>query len=104
MLKPYKKVHINPYCDTGFMPDWLKTCPEETDLAEHLNTCYAHGGGWRAFKGFELQEDNSLQYPDDPAYPPQATFTVGADTVCMYQHSWVAIIKPDRSYEVCRMD
>jgi hypothetical protein len=29
---------------------------------------------------------------------------LGHERVIVYEHSWVAIVQPDRSFEVCRMD
>lgn len=87
----------------GAIPYWL----DEHDLrpaSEQLHSAYGHGGGWSPFNGFRLADDNSLTYPGDPALRPIAEMHLRDELVLMYEHSWVAIIQPDRSFEVCRMD
>jgi hypothetical protein len=71
---------------------------------EQLNTGYAHGGGWQAFNGFKLNADDSLSYPGDPPQIPIIEFKLRNERVVLYDHAWVAVIQPDRSFEVCRMD
>lgn len=56
------------------------------------------------FKGFTLADDNSLVYPGDPPVQPLAQAKLRHELVVFYPHSWVAVIQPDRSFEVCRMD
>lgn len=91
----------------GMIPEWLEAAETtKISLIEFFNHAYAHGGGWRPFKGFTLNEDNSLKYPGDPALKPFVEFTMDdrPDKVFMYDHAWVAIVQPNRSFEVCRMD
>lgn len=71
---------------------------------EQLNDGYPHGGGWNPFNGFCLGKNNSLTYPGDPPLKPLAEAKLREETIILYSHSWVAIIQPDRSFEVCRMD
>lgn len=92
-----------PGYDPGFIPCWLSPY-DERPAREQLNEHYQNGGGWRPFSGFTLEEDNSLSYPDDPPLPVLFSFMYGEEMIAMYQSSWVAIIQPDRSFEVCRMD
>lgn len=70
---------------------------------EQLNDGYQFGG-WQPFKGFKLREDNALLYPGDPPTIPLAQAQLRDELVVFYDHSWVAVIQPDRSFEVCRMD
>lgn len=87
----------------GMIPLWLS----EHNLRpakEQLGAAYGHGGGWDPFQGFRLADNNSLTYPGDPALKPIAEMHLRDETILMYEHSWVAIIQPDRSFEVCRMD
>lgn len=71
---------------------------------EQFNRGYGHGGGWRPFTGFELSENNNLLYPGDPPVRPLAVTHLRDELIVLYSHSWVGIIQPDRSFEVCRMD
>ena len=87
----------------GLLPYWLNT-NDERPAKEQLHEGYSNAGGWQPFKGFELLEDDSLEYPDDPPLHPIAEIEIHKERVLIYDHSWVAIIQPDRSFEVCRMD
>lgn len=88
----------------GFIPHWISpNMPEK--LKPRLDHFYQHGGGWRPFKGFTLNRETlELEYPGDPPTIPLARCQVGDETLIFYQHSWVAIVQQDWSFEVCRMD
>ena len=89
--------------DIGFWPEMFS----ETDprpAAEQINERYAHGGGWQPIKGFEL-EGNMLVYFDDQPFRPLAMAMLhGKELLVLFQHDFVAIIQPDKSFEVSRMD
>lgn len=88
----------------GFIPFFLDE-DDPRPAREQLDAHYQHGGGWSPFKGFTLNPDNSLQYPGDPPTRPLAQTTLhNEELIVFYDYSWVAIIQPDRSFEVCRMD
>lgn len=87
----------------GFIPSWLDD-RNSMPAAKQLNAHYQHGGGWQPFNGFTLQPDNSVTYPDDPSYKPLASIQFRDELVLIYDHAWVAIVQPDRSFEICRMD
>lgn len=90
--------------DVGDIPFWLD-CDDPRPASEQLNEHYQHGGGWDPFKGYVLGSDDSLNYPDDPPLLPIAEIIWGrAERVLIYRYGWVAIIQPDRSFEVSRMD
>lgn len=87
----------------GFLPLFL--APSDPRRAtEQLDSAYQHGGGWDPFKGFTLQSDNSLTYRGDPPLQPLAQAKLRDETIVFYSGSWVAVIQPDRSFEVSRMD
>ena len=72
---------------------------------EQFDSRYAFAGGWQPFNGFTMLTDNNkLHYPGDPPLPPLARTTLRDELILFYPHSWVVIIQPDRTYEVCRMD
>lgn len=86
----------------GYIPGWLS--PSDPKSArEQLSEGYKFGG-WQPFKGFTLNDDNSLSYPGDPPIKPLAKAQLRDETIVFYDHSWVAVIQKDRSFEVCRMD
>lgn len=86
----------------GYIPDWLSEANPKS-AREQLNDGYAFGG-WRPFRGFKLRHDNALLYPGDPPTIPLAQAKLRDELIVFYSHSWVAVIQPDRSFEVCRMD
>lgn len=97
----------HPLCDRdmlGHLPDmWSDEDPR--CAVEQADMNYAHGGGWSPFKGFTMSADgSSLSYPGDPDMILLAETHLRDETIRFYQSSWIAIIQPDGSYEICRMD
>lgn len=86
----------------GYIPYWLSV-DNPKSAREQLDEGYTFGG-WQPFEGFKLAPDNSLHYPGDPPTVPLAQAKLRDELVVFYPHSWVAVIQPDRSFEVCRMD
>ncbi len=86
----------------GFIPQWLSEGNPKS-AAQQLHDGYAFGG-WDPFQGFTLNKDNSLSYPGDPPQRPLAQAKLRDELIVFYPSSWVAVIQPDRSFEVCRMD
>jgi len=88
----------------GLIPDFL----QEDDMRparEQFNERYAHGGGWRPMKGFEVDaEMGTIQYPDDPPLKPIAAFRFHDELIYIYPHAWVRIEQADGSSEIARMD
>jgi hypothetical protein len=87
----------------GLLIDWLDD-DDPRPAREQFNSHYGHGGGWRPFSGFKLTPSNTLTYPEDPPLVPLARAFLREEMVLFYQHAWVAIVQPDRSFEACRMD
>lgn len=59
--------------------------------------------GWRPSAGFTMTE-RGLEYPGDPPMALVAEAKLRDETIRVYQSAWVAIIQPDGSHEICRMD
>lgn len=74
-------------------------------VAGQINAAYPFGG-WKPFGNgqWKLHDDNRLEYPKDEPMEPIASAKVGEELVCIYRSDWWAIIQPDRSFEVCRLD
>jgi hypothetical protein len=85
----------------GYLPQFLSE-RDPRPAREQFDTNYVHGG-WCPFKGFTMH-DNGLKYPGDPPMPLLAETKLRDEIVRLYQCSWVAIIQPDGSYEIARMD
>jgi hypothetical protein len=100
--------HVNPEV-FGIIPEFLN--PDDPRPArEQFNERYAHGGGWCPSKGWQLLKDDSIYYTqsveegEDPRHSPLARFKFRNESIVLYDHAWVAIIQPDRTFEVSRMD
>jgi hypothetical protein len=94
----------------GFIPSFLNEA-DSADAVTQLHSAYAHGGGWSDFKGFELIAsadlpivDWRLEYPDDPALRSIAYADLRAERIVLFEHAWVAVIQPDFTYRISRMD
>jgi hypothetical protein len=87
----------------GFIPSML-SASDPRPAREQLNAAYGHGGGWDPFVGFEMNPDGSLHYPGDPPVLALAEAKLRDETIRFYEYEWVAVIQPDGSFEVCRMD
>lgn len=87
----------------GLLPAFLSEGSPDP-AAKQLGRGYSYGGGWSPVRGFRLRDDNHLLYPGDPPLRPIAETKVNDEVVCVYEHSFVAVIQPDRSFEVARMD
>jgi hypothetical protein len=94
----------------AFLADMVGLIPSFIDLddpapaREQLDRNYAFGGGWRPMPNFELTPQNTLLYPGDPPMRPLAQAKLRDELILIYESGWVAVIQPDRNFEVCRMD
>lgn len=90
--------------DVGLIPHWLDE-EDPRPATEQLDEHYAHGGGWRPFPGFALNfKSLQMSYPGDPPMFPLAIMRLRKEMILVYPHAWVVVIRPNRTYEVCRMD
>lgn len=76
----------------------------DVPLRDQFNAAYSFGGGWNPFEGFEMLEDKSLKYPEDPPLRPLAVASFRNQKVYAYSYGWVAIVEEDGTFEVSRMD
>jgi hypothetical protein len=87
----------------GYLPQMF----DERDprpAREQVDANYGHGGGWEPFQGFTMLPNGNLSYPGDPPTALLAEARLRDEVIRFYEHSWVAIIQPDGSFEICRMD
>lgn len=86
----------------GYIPSFLSE-NDPRPAHEQINENYRFGG-WQPFKGFRMLSNGNLQYPGDPQTRLIAETKLRDETIRFYEHSWVAIIQPDGSFEVARLD
>jgi hypothetical protein len=87
----------------GLVPAFL----DERDprpAREQIDANYQHGGGWRPMPKFKLLPDGRLSYPGDDPLPVLAETRLRDEVIRFYDCSWLAIVQPDGSFEVSRVD
>jgi len=87
----------------GYIPSFLDA-DDPRPAAKQIDANYQHGGGWSPQPEFKLLDHNSIKYPGDDPLVPLAKAKLRDETILFYRHSYVAIIQPDRTYEVARVD
>lgn len=86
----------------GYLPDFIRAS-DPRSAREQFDANYPHGG-WRPLNGFKLTGNNSLRYPGDPTLHPLARAMLRDELIVLYPADFVAIIQPDRSFSVARLD
>lgn len=87
----------------GYIPLFLDE-DDPRPAREQLDSNYGHGGGFRPQAGFEMMPNGDLTYPGDPPFAPLAETKLRDEIIRVYNYAYVAIIQPDGSFVVCRMD
>ncbi len=94
---------LYPHIDVGLLPEMLDP-RDPRSAAVQIDANYSHGGGWHSFKGFKLTPEGNLQYPDDPPRRALATAKLRDERIILFEGDWVAVIQPDGSMDVARID
>lgn len=94
---------FDPNCDLGFLPGLISE-NDPRPVKEQLEDTYAHGGGWNPMPGWRMDEDHTLRYPGDPAMRPLAMTYIRDELILFYPHAFLCIMKPDKTFEVSRVD
>jgi hypothetical protein len=101
---PFTLIHPRATEDMlGLIPEFFDEA-DPRPAREQAHERYAHGGGWHTFAGFEMLESGALKYPGDPALQLIARARLRDEHIQVYEGAWVAIVQPDGSFEVSRMD
>lgn len=92
----------------GYLPDIIIE-DDPRGAKEQIADRYRYGGGWSDFKGHTMLPNGNLQYPEDPPTLLlfEAVLHQGKDneeTLRFYQHSWIAVMRPDGTYAISRID
>jgi len=88
----------------GYLPFFFD--PDDPRPAkEQIHERYQHGGGWHPFEGFQMAEDHtSILYPGDPPMHLIAIANLRNERLFFYEGQWLAIMQPDGSHEIARVD
>jgi hypothetical protein len=95
----------DPFDLVGYTPTFLDPSDPDDAVAQ-LHKNYAHGGGWHEFEGFTFVDGDEpkLMYPGDPPTLPVAWWQLRDERIILFDHAWVAVVQPDGSFRVSRMD
>ena len=100
---------IHPDCTVdhvGYLPMIFQ--PDDPRPAvEQADDRYAHGGGWHKIEGFTFDPaTTAIDYPEDPTFKAIAAMYLpkSEETILVYSHALVCIVRKDGSFEVGRMD
>jgi hypothetical protein len=99
-----KFIFHHPKCTIehwGYIPLFLRE-DDPRPAREQFDERYQ--AGWKPFKGFTKDDQDGLHYPEDPVQKPVSELFFRDERIILYPGSWVCIIQPDGSWEVCRMD
>jgi hypothetical protein len=94
---------LYPGIDLGLLEQMLDA-NDPRPAREQFDANYQHGGGWFPIEGVKLLDNDCLKYPGDPPFRPLAEARLRDELIRFYEHDLVAIIQPDRRFEVARMD
>ena len=86
----------------GYIPSFLCYRTEDQTVKEALTKAYGFGELHEMTGG--TIKDMVYRYPEDPELYPLAEMTSRDTTVLQYQYGIVAILEPDGSVFVTRMD
>lgn len=99
--------------ELGFIPNFLWES-DPRGAREQIADRYSFGGGWSPLDGFKMLNDGRIQFgeepkegDDEPQDPPLeliAQCQFRDEMLRLYQHSWLAVIQKDGSFEVSRLD
>lgn len=86
----------------GFIPEFM-TDANPAPAREQINQTYI--SGWDSFPGFTMDpKTHTLTYPGDPPMKPLARAWLHDELILFYDCAWVAIVQPDGTFEVARLD
>lgn len=87
----------------GLIPSML----DESDpmpAKKQIDANYQHGGGWRPFRGFTMTPAGNILFPGDPVRHLLWETKFRNETIRFYESEWLAIIQPDGTFEISRID
>ena len=91
----------------GLIPEII-TPLDPRPVRRQIEERYAHGGGYLPIEGFTItyKENGTarLHYPGDPAFEEWGRAQINNELVIVFDCALVAIVQPDWSFEVVRMD
>lgn len=87
----------------GFLPN-IFHAGDPRNAREQIEDRYNHGGGWFELKGVTMAGDRSLRGVGPGKFPVLAEAKLRDETILVYPSAYVAVVQPDGSFAVTRMD
>lgn len=88
--------------EIGFLPEYLDEY-DPRSAQEQFDANYPFGGGWQS-KPHRVDADGVLYYPGDPPLKPIGGTQLRDEMILVYPAAFVAIVQPDGTFVVQRMD
>ncbi len=86
----------------GIIPSFLDE-DDPRPAREQIASSYC--GGWSPFDGpVKMLPNGDFSYPGDPPTKLLAETRLRDEVIRFYDHAWVAIVQPDGSFEIDRLD
>lgn len=85
----------------GFIPSFLSE-DDPRPAKEQFNENYI--SGWSPLRSFTMGKGHVLNHPEDPPMRPLARLQFREELILFYEYAWVAVVQPDGSFEVSRLD
>ena len=91
----------------GAIPHFLH--PDDPRPAREQFAANYSFGGWSPMRGWKLTNVETVGgaracYPGDPPMRELSRGSLNDETIIMFQSAWVAVVQPDGSFEISRMD
>jgi len=88
----------------GFLPSFLNDA-DPRSAKKQIDANYQFGGWQPVGAGkFKLTKGYRLLYPGDPPQEPIAMTSLRDEVIVVYESDFVAIVQPDDTFEVARLD
>lgn len=101
MLEWTQKHPQATYDHLGYIPNFLDEA-DERSAEKQFDEKYC--GGWNPMKGFRMLDNGDMQYPGDPPTRLLWQTVLHDQKVRVYESAWVAVVEPDGSFAVARLD
>lgn len=105
-IEHMKRTGYTAFDMLGYLPMSADELSDD-DAVTQLNRNYAHGGGWNDMQGFGFNDSEAgptLTYPGDPPTHAVAWAKLRDERIILFDSAWVAVVQPDGSFRVARMD
>jgi hypothetical protein len=110
VMTPWAERHGLDRESLGFIPQFLHA-DDPRSAAEQIDASYQHGGGWkpRPDAPWHLDAKRGVMVYGDGNDPGDVNHMVASaklrdETIQLYESAWTAIVQPDGSFEVSRLD